>query len=113
MKHGISDEPLFWAPFSGGGMLAAMLVPIHIVLFWILIPMGTIKADGLAELVQHPIARVYLFVFVSGCLLHWAHRFRYALLDLGITGFRTGIAVLCYGAAIAGSVWGGMVFFGS
>lgn len=113
MTRGISNEPIFWLPFSGGGMLAALLVPIHLVIFWLLIPLGIVDRPGsaLIDLINHPLGQIYLFVFVAGCLFHWAHRFRYALIDLGVTGFRMPIAVLCYSAAVAGTIWGGVVFF--
>ena len=116
MKRGISNEPIWYLPFSAGGMLAAFFVPIHLLLFTLLIPLGVVQSPdvgALQELIQHPIAQAYVFVLVGGCLFHWAHRFRYTLIDLGIHGARTPIAVLCYGAAIAGTTWGGLVVFGA
>jgi fumarate reductase subunit D len=116
MKRGISNEPIVYLPFSGGGMMAALFVPIHLLLFTLLIPLGVVEApaaDTLLQLVQNPIAKVYLFVLIGGCLFHWAHRFRYTLIDLGIHGARQPIALLCYGSAIVGTLWGGMVVFGA
>lgn len=110
----VSHEPIFWLPFSAGGMLAALLIPIHIVVFFIAAPLGWIEAPSggsLYELATHPIGRLYGFVLVAGCLFHWAHRFRYVLIDLGLGGAKNAIAVLCYGAAALGVVWGGVVFF--
>ena len=86
--------------------MAAFLVPIHLILFTLVIPLGWVAAPetaGLAELAQHPIAKVYLFCFVGGCLFHWSHRFRYTVIDLGMHGARGLVAFLCYGSAIAGS----------
>jgi fumarate reductase subunit D len=114
-KPRISHEPIFWAPFSAGGMLSALLIPVHIVLFALAIPLGLIDGPGfasLAELVANPIAQVYIVVLVAGCLFHWAHRFRYVLIDLGLHGGRGAVAFLCYGAAAAGSVWSAVVVFG-
>jgi fumarate reductase subunit D len=46
-------------------------------------------------------------------LLHWAHRFRYTLYEgLQLKRLRTAINLLCYGAALAGSMWAAVVLFG-
>jgi len=114
MKRGISNEPIWYLPFSAGGVIAAMLVPIHLILFTLVIPLGAAADPGqsaMAWLVENPLTRIYLFVFVGGCLFHWAHRFRYTLVDLGLHGGKTPIAVLCYTSAIAGTAWSGWVFF--
>jgi fumarate reductase subunit D len=111
----VSHEPIVWFPFSAGGMLAAILVPVHIVVFFVAAPLGLIEEPSggwLHRLVTHPIGRVYLFVLVAGCLFHFAHRFRYVLIDLGLHGGRSAVAALCYGSAVAGSAWAAVVFFG-
>jgi len=55
-------------------------------------------------LLKLPVARVYVFVLISLPLFHWAHRFRYTLYDgLQLKHLTVLIAVLCYGAALAGS----------
>ncbi len=53
---------------------------------------------------MHPLARLYLFVLISLPLFHWAHRFRYAVADLGFRRFPGMLAVACYGAAAAATV---------
>ena len=109
MKTGISSEPIVWGPFSAGGMAAAMLVPVHLLLFGILIPMGIAASPdqaSLATLIQHPVGKLYLCVLLPGCFFHWAHRFRYVLVDLGMHGLKTPVAVLCYGFALFASVMG-------
>ena len=104
-----SNEPVWWSLFSAGGVVAAFLVPIHIILLGLagplgLLPEGALDYSRMADLVAHPIVRLYCFVLISLPLFHWAHRFRFALFDLGIHGLNTLIAVLCYGAAIAGAL---------
>jgi len=104
-----SNEPIWWSLFSAGGVVAAFLVPIHIILFGLagplgLLPEGALDYGRMADLVAHPIVRLYCFVLISLPLFHWAHRFRFALVDLGIRGLDTLIAVLFYGAAIAGTL---------
>ena len=106
-----SNEPFWWSLFAAGGMAAAMLVPAHLLLVGILVPTGVVKplAYGDAHaLLAHPLVRAYLVVFLSLPLFHWAHRFRFTLVDMGMRRASGALAVLFYGAAIAGTacaVW--------
>ncbi|MPZ14583.1 MAG: fumarate reductase subunit D [Chloroflexi bacterium] len=102
-------EPLWWGLFGAGGFIAAFLLPVHMLVNGMLIPLGAAPQEAyspqrLAALVSHPVVKLYLLALVSLPLFHWAHRFRYLLFDLGIHGGRTAIAFLCYGAAIVGTV---------
>lgn len=99
-----SNEPLWWSLFSAGGVVSAVLMPITIILTGIAIPAGWLTADHLIELVRHPLVRLYLFLLISLPLFHWAHRFRFTLMDLGLKSLGGLLGVLCYGAAIAGTV---------
>ncbi len=99
--------PFLWLLFSAGGTVAALLFPVHLFLNGLAFPLGWLPAPGYASLralVAHPVTRLYLFVLVSLPLFHWAHRFRYTLYDgLQLKHLTALIAVLCYGAALAGS----------
>ena len=103
-----SREPFFWALFGAGGMLSALVLPAHVFLQWIAIPMGWVEAPAygdLLDLVRHPLVRLYLFALVSLCLFHSGHRFRYTLYDgLQLHHLNTLIAVICYGGATAGTL---------
>ena len=104
-----SNEPIWWSLFSAGGVVAAFLIPIHIFLTGVAWPLGWLPGDPLEfdkvqSLLSHPLARFYCFVLISLPLFHWAHRFRFTLADLGLRGANMLIAVLCYGAAIVGTV---------
>jgi len=55
-------------------------------------------------LAGNPLVKLYLFVLIALPLYHWAHRFRFVLEDVGLHGLRTPIAILCYGAAVLGTV---------
>ena len=79
-----SNEPAFWSLFSAGGMVAAFLIPAAILITAYMVPQGKIEADNLREVMSHPIARLLLLAMISLPLFHWAHRFRFALVDLGI-----------------------------
>ena len=98
-----SNEPIWWALFSAGGVVAAFFIPVTIILTGIAIPVGLIDVGQFNELIRHPLARVYLFVLISLPLFHWAHRFRYALVDLGLTGLDRVLTLLFYGLAIVGT----------
>ena len=101
-----TSEPFWWSLFSVGGVVGAFLVPVHLVLFGLAVPLGWVSLTHakLAALLWQPLVRVYLFVLIALPLFHWAHRFRFLLEDLGLFGLRTPLAVLCYGSAIAGTV---------
>ncbi len=99
-----SNEPIWWSLFSAGGVVSAFCIPITIVVTGIAVPAGWISAEGLLELVGHPLSRLYLFVLISPSLFHAAHRFRHVLVDLGVRGVDTPLAVVCYGAAMLGTV---------
>jgi len=104
-----SNEPIWWSLFSAGGVVAALLVPVLIFITGIAYPLGLLPGDALQfakmqALLSHPLTRVFCFVLLSLPLFHWAHRFRFTLVDLGLKSIHTLIAVLCYGAAIAGTI---------
>jgi len=103
-----SNEGFFWLLFSAGGVVAAVLIPIHLFLFGLAIPLGWIAPpsyEHLLALAQAPLARIYLFVLCSLPLFHWAHRFRFTLYDgLQVKHLNEVIFVLCYGGALLGTV---------
>lgn len=101
-------EPLAWLLFSSGGMVAALLVPVLLLLFGVAFPLGWLDAPDHAHLLavlRNPITLLVLFGLCVLALFHWAHRFRYTLYD-GLQLKRAAglIITLCYGGAVAGSV---------
>jgi fumarate reductase subunit D len=99
-------------------VVSALLAPILLLLFGVIFPLGVLappEHGHLEAVLRHPLTRVVLFVFVLCVLslLHWAHRFRYALHEgLQLKRLRAPINLLCYGAAIVGSVWAAVVVVG-
>jgi len=95
-------EPFVWLMFSGGGVTAAVLLPVLVLLFGLAYPLGWLSAPGhdhLSAVVGNPLTVLVLFGVFVLLLVHSAHRFRYTLYDgLQLKAQRT-IAVLCYGAA--------------
>jgi fumarate reductase subunit D len=104
-----SVEPLLWMLFSAGGVLAAMVLPVLVLLFGIAFPLGWLtppRHDDLLSLLSHPLTRIAGFVVCLLCLVHGAHRFRYTLYDgLQIKHLNEVINLTCYGGAIALSLW--------
>jgi fumarate reductase subunit D len=99
-------EPILWLLFSGGGVVAAVFLPILVVLFGLAIPLGWVQPDynHLYAVVSYWLTRLVFFGLVVLMLFHWAHRFRYTLYDgLQLRRLDTPIAVLCYGGALLGS----------
>jgi len=95
-------EPFVWLMFSGGGVLAAVFLPVLVFLFAFAFPLGWLDPpdrDHLSAVVGNPLTVLFLLGFFVLLLVHSAHRFRYTLYDgLQIKAQRT-VAVLCYGGA--------------
>ncbi|HEX4815873.1 MAG TPA: fumarate reductase subunit FrdD [Nonomuraea sp.] len=108
-----TPEPYLWLLFSGGGVVAALLLPVLVLLFGVLMPLGVVDwptAEHLRTLVDNVVVKAAFLVVVGLCLFHAAHRIRFTSEELlGIARFDALIAVLCYGAAVAGVVVTGFV----
>ncbi len=102
-----SDEPIWWALFSAGGVCFAVVVPGLILSLAILYPLGLIDADMLAYQRIHQLMFSSLWglggIAVAGAaiclpLFHAAHRIHHGLHDLKLAhSIRPKIA--CYGLA--------------
>lgn len=116
MRNVRSLEPFWWFLFAGGGTVAALLVTVHI-LINLLVGVGilgtdTLSYDRLSGLVANPIVKLYLLALFALPFFHAAHRLRGTIRDLGLHADRV-VGFLCYGAAIAGSVWSVVVVLGA
>ncbi len=101
-------EPFLWLLFSAGGVAAAMMIPVLLLLFGVAIPLGWISPPEhvhLLAVVRHPLTRLVLFFLFMLSLFHSAHRFRFTLYDgLQIKHLNEVINLVCYGGAVAGTV---------
>jgi fumarate reductase subunit D len=108
-------EAVAWLLFSAGGMVSALVAPVLLLIFGVVVPLGVVAPDQphLASVLGHPLTQLALLVVCVLSFLHWAHRFRYTLYDgLQLKRLSRPINFLCYGAALAGSVWAAVVLFG-
>ena len=105
----LRPEPMFWGLFSAGGFVAALLLPITVGILGIAsaagwLPKEALSYERIVDLVDHPLAKLYLLGLVSLPLFHWAHRFRYTVHhQFGVHGLKRLVALACYGTAIAGA----------
>ena len=101
-------EPFLWLLFSGGGMAAALAVPVLLLLFGVLFPLGWVSPpdhDHLLAVAGNPLFRIVLLGLSVLALFHWAHRFRYTLYEgLQLYHLSRLISVICYGGALIGSL---------
>ena len=88
--------------FSGGGVAAAMFLPVLVFLFAFAFPLGWITPpdhDHLLAVAGHPITVLVLFGLFVVLLVHSAHRFRYTLYDGLQIKAKVATALACYGGA--------------
>jgi fumarate reductase subunit D len=100
-------EPFVWLMFSGGGVVAAVFLPVLAFLFALAYPLGWLGRPDYSHLqavVGNPLTTLVLLGMFVLMLVHGAHRFRYTLYDGLQVKAKTTIAVLCYGAAVIGSL---------
>jgi fumarate reductase subunit D len=108
-----SPEPFMWLLFSAGGVLAALLIPILLLLFGVLIPLGWVALPDHAHLLavqRSPLARAVLLGLSVLALFHAAHRLHFILRDV-LQLMRPSHVIIktCYGGAIVGSVLAGYI----
>lgn len=102
-----SDEPIWWALFSAGGVCFAVFLPGAILTLAILWPLGRLNSALLSyDSVQAFFSSGYgipalLLVGAIICLplFHAAHRIHHGLHDLKF-GFNQASKLLCYGLAL-------------
>jgi fumarate reductase subunit D len=100
-----SNEPAVWSLFAAGGAWTALLLPAHVAVLAILLPLLQADAAPLwRSVLLSPVFRAYAFVTVFLGLVHGAHRLRYALVDMGLGPIAGLVSWLCYGGAVVGTV---------
>ena len=95
-------EPFLWLTFSGGGVIAATILPVLAFLFALAFPLGWIDPpdhDHLAAIVGHPLTFLVLLGLFVPMLVHAAHRFRFTLYDGLQVKHKILVGAACYGGA--------------
>jgi fumarate reductase subunit D len=96
----------FWFMFANGGVITALLMPVHVLVQGILGPLGIVPVvdrhyDTWVNVLGNPLVKLYLLVLIGFAFFHFAHRLRYLLVDLGVPAAKSVPAqVVFYGGAI-------------
>lgn len=107
MKQRLAFGHLFyWFLFAQGGIIAAMLVPVHVLVQGILGPLGYVHVvdqhyDTWVLVLGNPLVKLYLLVLIAFPFFHFAHRIRYLVADFGVPAAKSFPAqVIFYGGAV-------------
>ena len=104
-----SNAPIFWVLFGAGGMLSALIGAVLVFITGIAAPLGILlpremlSYSSVLAFAQHWAGKGVLFVIISLFLWHSAHRIFHSLHDIGVHAGPVA-KVICYGAAIAGTL---------
>jgi len=93
-----SNKPILWLPFAAGGLVAALIIPVLILITGVLMPLGILPLpyEKMAAFVHNPLGKLILFGTVALPAWHAAHRLRMTAHDLGF-GDGVAVKVTCYG----------------
>lgn len=95
----------WWFLFSQGGVITALLLPVHVLVQGVLGPLGVVPVadrhyDTWVNVLGNPLVKLYLLVFFAFAFFHFAHRLRYLLVDVGLQAAKGRPAqVVFYGGA--------------
>jgi len=98
----------WWFLFGNGGAIAAVFLPVVILVAGVLGPLGVKNwmedANHFGWTLGNPIIKLFFIVLCFLTFVHAAHRMRYTLFDFGLRGSVRTLEWACYGAAIVGTV---------
>ena len=101
---------VWWFLFAQGGVIAAILIPVHVLVQGILGPLGIVPVvdrhyDTWVRVLSNPLVKLYLLVLIILPFFHFAHRLRYLLVDFGVpAGKSVPAQVVFYGGAVVVAV---------
>lgn len=95
-----SNKPILWLPFAGGGLVAALIIPVLILITGVLMPLGMLHLsyEKITEFAHNPLGKLILFGTVALPAWHAAYRLRMTAHDLGF-GDGAVVQAVCYGSA--------------
>lgn len=110
-----SHEPIFWALFGAGGVVAALFVPALVFITGPAVPLGILPPEALAYDRVRPLAGsvaggLFFFGLISLVLWHAMHRINHSLHDFGLRAGLPG-KILCYGLALVGTITSAWLVF--
>ena len=99
---GRSNKPILWLPFAAGGLVAALIIPVLILVTGMLTPLGVVSLpyDKMAAFAHNPLGKLILFGAIAFPAWHAGHRLRMTAHDLGLGGGAM-VKLVCYGFAAA------------
>jgi fumarate reductase subunit D len=105
----------WWFMFGNGGAIAAILLPVTILVVGVLGPLGVPNwmedSKHFAWTLGNPLVKLFFLVLCFLTFVHAAHRLRYTLYDLGVRGSVRALELICYGAAILGTIVAAVLLF--
>ena len=108
-------EPFVWLLFSAGGVVAALFLPVLLLLFGLAIPLGLLDAPDyghMLSLLHNPWTKLGLLGICALALVHAAHRLRFTVEHaLQIRRYDPLIAAVCYGGALLGTLAAAYLLF--
>nr|VFK13690.1 MAG: succinate dehydrogenase subunit D [Candidatus Kentron sp. LPFa] len=102
----VSNKPIVWGLFAGGGTLTAFLTPVLVLVTLWLAFGNTSEASSYAAMhafASHWLGKLIFFVVIFLSLWHAAHRFRITIHDFGVRADIL-VAVVVYLIAGIGTV---------
>ncbi len=102
-------ETLDWGVFFVGGVIAAFLLPVQIVITLLLhepVPGALLASPFITSL-----AKFYLFVVLGGATWHGIHRIRFILYDLGLSHHKRVVTVLVSLMMVGILIWAFVTVF--
>src|SRR6266566_10117516 len=95
-----SNKPILWLPFAAGGLAAALIIPVLILITGLLMPLGMLSLpyEKMAAFAHNPLGKLILLGTVALPAWHAAHRLRMIAHDLGL-GDGAVVQAACYGSA--------------
>jgi fumarate reductase subunit D len=113
----ITPEPFVWLLFSAGGVVAALVLPVLLVLFGVAIPLGWVAPPDHAHLLavlHNPLTRLGMLGVCALALVHAAHRLRFTVEHaFQLRRYDAIIGTVCYGGALVGTIAAAYLLLGA
>jgi fumarate reductase subunit D len=108
-------QGLLWAGFANAAVLAALIVPAHILVQGVLAPLGIVPSfdrrySTFAGALSNPLVKIYLLVVIAACFYLCGHRVRYVVHEMGVHA-KLAVGLALYGLAAIGTVAAAYLLF--